>query len=73
MEPRLQILFVTPEVTPSARAGGLGDVASALPRALAALGHEVRLVMPLYQTVRDQHLPMSPAVVDVRVPHGPNT
>jgi starch synthase len=29
--------------------------------------------MPFYQTVRDQHLPLSPALVDVRVPHGPNT
>ena len=37
MEQRLRILFVTPEVTPFARTGGLGDVASALPKALAAL------------------------------------
>jgi starch synthase len=73
MAQRLQILFVTPEVTPVARTGGLGDVASALPKALAALGHEVRIVMPLYQAVRDQHLPLRPALVDVRVPHGPGT
>ena len=73
MEPQLQILFVTPEVTPFARTGGLGDVASALGKALAACGHEVRIVMPLYQVVRDQNLPLRPALVDVRVPHGPGT
>jgi starch synthase len=73
MAPRLQILFVTPEVTPFARTGGLGDVSGALPKALAALGHEVRIVMPLYQAVRDQHLPLRQALVDVRVPHDPGT
>lgn len=52
MEQRLRVLFVTPEVTPFARTGGLGDVAGALPKALAALGHDVRVVMPLYQAVR---------------------
>ena len=70
MEQRLQILFVTPEVTPFARTGGLGDVSSALPKALSALGHDVRIVMPLYQAVRDQGVPLTQALADVHVPHG---
>lgn len=48
----MKILWVSSEVAPFAKAGGLGDVSGALPRQLAALGHDVRLVMPLYQKVQ---------------------
>lgn len=68
MQQRLQILCVTPEVTPFARTGGLGDVASALPKALAALGHEVRIVMPLYQTIREGPFPLTLVLSDLSVP-----
>jgi len=47
----LRVLFVSSEVAPFAKAGGLGDVSAALPRALAAEGHDVRVVMPMYSRV----------------------
>ncbi len=50
--PRLKILFATPECFPFAKAGGLGDVAGALPLALAARGHDVRIVLPRYRSTR---------------------
>jgi len=50
---RLKILFASSEVTPFAKTGGLADVSSSLPAALAALGHQVKIVMPLYRSVKD--------------------
>lgn len=48
---RLKILFVSSEVTPLAKTGGLADVSAALPQSLADMGHEVKVVMPFYRSV----------------------
>ncbi len=48
----MRILFVSSEVAPFAKTGGLGDVSAALPRALRAEGHDVLIVAPFYQRVR---------------------
>jgi starch synthase len=50
-DPALKILFVTPECAPWAKTGGLGDVSAALPAALGALGHDVRVLMPAYRSL----------------------
>lgn len=42
------MLFVTPELAPWAKSGGLGDISAALPRALRAIGVDVRLLVPAY-------------------------
>src|SRR5512138_928286 len=44
----MKILFVSSEVAPFAKTGGLADVAGALPKALRRRGIDVRVVMPLY-------------------------
>jgi starch synthase len=48
----MKIAIVASEAAPFAKTGGLADVAGALPKALAALGHEPVLIMPLYRSVR---------------------
>ena len=47
----LKILFLASEIAPFAKTGGLADVANSLPKALTALGHDVRLVMPCYASI----------------------
>ncbi|MGD8534207.1 MAG: glycogen synthase GlgA [Candidatus Aminicenantes bacterium] len=49
----LKILFASSEVTPFAKTGGLADVSASLPSALASLGHQVVVVMPLYRSVKE--------------------
>ena len=69
----MKVLFVASEVDPFAKTGGLADVAGALPKALASLGHEVRVILPLYRGIqRDRFgLRQTPARVSVTV--GPKT
>src|SRR5512134_2647047 len=47
----MELLFVASEVAPWSKTGGLGDVAGALPRALAARGHRVAVVTPRYGSI----------------------
>jgi len=47
----MRVLFVSAEVSPFAKTGGLADVALALPRALAQKGVEVLVVTPKYRGV----------------------
>lgn len=50
----MKILFVASEAAPFAKTGGLGDVIAALPRALAARGHDVLVVLPKYVGIDDK-------------------
>jgi starch synthase len=56
----MKILYVSPEITPFAKTGGLADVAQALPNALKALGHDIRAVMPKYLSIADQNFATEP-------------
>jgi starch synthase len=48
----MQISFVASECVPFSKSGGLADVVGALPRALAALGHEVSVYSPRYRQTK---------------------
>jgi starch synthase len=51
----LHVAFAAAELAPYAKSGGLGDVAGALPKALAELGHRVTAFLPRYG-----HIPFPP-------------
>jgi starch synthase len=59
---RLRILMVASEAQPFSKTGGLADVATALPKALGRLGHDVTLVTPRYRGA-----PEGPAVASASV------
>ncbi|MDX2110678.1 MAG: glycogen synthase GlgA [Verrucomicrobiota bacterium] len=48
----MKILFIGAEAAPYVKVGGLADVVGALPKELARLGHDVRVVCPLYGSIR---------------------
>lgn len=68
--PRLKVLFVVSECVPFAKTGGLADVAGALPIALAARGHDVRVVLPRYQVTKRHAATRRPEPLAVPVGRG---
>jgi starch synthase len=54
----LRICFVSSEMTPYAKTGGLADVSGALLKYLHADGHDIRLFMPAYSSIRRDEFPL---------------
>ena len=53
---KLKIVFIASECVPYIKTGGLADVVGSLPGALKELGHDVRIVLPLYGRIdRDKY------------------
>lgn len=66
----MRVLLVAAEAAPYVKTGGLADVAGALPAALRAAGHDVRVVMPRYRALRERGVPMTGPVAAGFLPLG---
>jgi starch synthase len=63
----VNILFVTSEVAPLAKTGGLADVSAALPAYLRTAGHDIRTFLPFYGTLKTEGLSLSVVVRDLEL------
>ena len=61
----MKILYVTSEANPFAASGGLGDVMGALPIAVHEEGVEASVIMPLYDSVKEEHRCKLEKVIDI--------
>lgn len=66
----MKILYAAAEVVPFAKTGGLADVAGALPGVLAAMGHDVRIVMPRYGAIDAEKFGLRQVLPPFSIPHG---
>jgi starch synthase len=66
----MNVLFVAAEAAPLIKTGGLADVAGALPAALRADGHDVRVVMPYYRQLRERGVKVEGPIAATFLPLG---
>lgn len=66
----LRILFLSAEVAPFAKTGGLGDIGGSLPKALHDMGHDVRVVMPAYRKIEEGYPGVTGMPLQLNVPTG---
>ncbi|MCK4563079.1 MAG: glycogen/starch synthase, partial [Verrucomicrobia bacterium] len=66
----MKIVFASSEIVPFASTGGLGDVAAALPKALAKQGQEVIRMIPLYGQVDREKYGLQPCDIELHIPLG---
>jgi starch synthase len=63
------VVMLTPELTPVAKVGGLGDVVLGLSRELELRGNAVEIILPKYDCMRYQHIQgLTKAYENLQVP-----
>jgi len=60
----MKILYVSPEVAPFAKTGGLADVAGSLPKALTEIGCVATVMMPFYKSLQNKGLMLDSTEID---------
>jgi starch synthase len=71
----LNVLFVSSEVEPFAKTGGLADVSGALPQIIRQMDHEIRVVLPRYGSINERKAKLHDMIrmKDIDIPVGKET
>ncbi|MFO0678536.1 MAG: glycogen/starch synthase [Polyangiaceae bacterium] len=69
----MDILFVTTELAPFVKVGGLADVSAALPKTLRTLGHAVTVVLPRFASLEEGGLLFARRLTPLSLPMGDKT
>jgi starch synthase len=62
----MDITYVTTELSPFVKVGGLADVSAALPKALRTFGHSVTIVMPRFPALEEHGLLLARRLTPLR-------
>src|SRR5574340_648535 len=54
----VKVVYVSSEVVPFAKTGGLADIAGAIPKSLQKLGVEIIVLMPFYGIIKENQYPL---------------
>ena len=55
----MNVVYLSSEVVPFAKTGGLADIAEAIPKSLQKLGVEIIILMPLYSIIKEIKYPFN--------------
>lgn len=71
----LNVLFVSSEVEPFAKTGGLADVSGALPQVIRQMDHEIRVMLPRYGCINERKAKLHEMIrmKDIEIPVGKGT
>lgn len=67
----MNIVYLSSEVVPFAKTGGLADVCGALPREVAALGHQCHVIMPAFPSTKQSRIAVQATNMSFAVPMSP--
>lgn len=72
---RFNVLYLSSELFPFVKVGGLGDVAGALPKYLKDQDHDIRVLIPKYKMIRDRKFNLREVIRlrEIEVPLGNET
>jgi starch synthase len=66
----LNVLYISTEAVPFAKSGGLGDVIGSLPSEIRRQNADARIMLPLYQNIKEKYGSMLKYLGSIEVPLG---
>lgn len=63
----MRVVYLSPEVIPFAKTGGLADIAGAIPKSIQKQGVEIIVIMPLYGIIKENHYSLTKTDIQVEV------